>query len=168
MPPYLHAAEAANDTNAKRQDLGLVWFTGEIFKWNMLMERIMHECIKKLLSNIDPPEEKDIESLSPLMMTVDGLLDHKKAIRNMNAYFARMSTMLNSPMAAQAAAEQSRQAQQASKKMNDLLCGGSRGDCDRNQLGGNGLSAARGASAPPCVHQKPVTVSQPRALCHYD
>ncbi|KNE93094.1 hypothetical protein PSTG_13483 [Puccinia striiformis f. sp. tritici PST-78] len=172
---------------AKRQGLGLVRFIGELFKLNMLTERIMHECIKKLLSNIDTPEEEDIESLSRLMMTVGGLLDHEKAISHMNVYFSRMLTMSHSPNlssrarfmiqdvidtrsnkwvgrnvaagpklisqiheeAAQAAAEQSRQAQQASKKMNDLSRGGSRGGRNRDQPGGDGWSAVGGASAPP-------------------
>ncbi|KAA1106796.1 hypothetical protein PGTUg99_004160 [Puccinia graminis f. sp. tritici] len=173
---------------AKRQGLGLVRFIGELFKLNMLTERIMHECIKKLLSNIDTPEEEDIESLSRLMMTVGGLLDHEKAISHMNVYFSRMATMSQSPHlssrarfmiqdvidtrnnkwvgrnvaagpklisqiheeAAQAAAEQSRQAQQASKnKMNDLSRGGSRGGRTRDQPGGDGWSAVGGVSAPP-------------------
>ena len=82
---------------AKRQGLGLVRFIGELFKLNMLTERIMHECIKKLLSNIETPEEEDIESLSRLMMTVGALLDHEKAISHMNVYFSRMQIMSNSP-----------------------------------------------------------------------
>ncbi|PLW32456.1 hypothetical protein PCASD_17953 [Puccinia coronata f. sp. avenae] len=173
---------------AKRQGLGLVRFIGELFKLNMLTERIMHECIKKLLSNIDNPEEEDIESLSRLMMTVGGLLDHEKAISHMNVYFSRMQIMSISPHlssrarfmiqdvidtrnnkwigrnvaagpklisqiheeAAQAAAEQSRQAQQASKnKMHDLSRGGSRAGRNRDQPGGDGWSAVGGASAPP-------------------
>lgn len=54
------------------------------------------------------------------------------------------------PQAAQAAAEQSRQAQQASKKqMHDLPRGGSRGGRNREQPGGDGWSAVGGNSAPP-------------------
>lgn len=78
---------------AKRQGLGLVRFIGELFKLMMLTERIMHECIKKLLSNIDNPEEEDIESLCRLMMTVGKMLDHEKANSHMNVYFSRMATM---------------------------------------------------------------------------
>ncbi|KAI9614285.1 hypothetical protein H4Q26_009428, partial [Puccinia striiformis f. sp. tritici PST-130] len=72
-----HAAEAANvavkqaANKAKQQDLGLVRFIGELDKLNMFTERIIHKCIKKLRSNIDAPEEEDIESLSRLMMTDD-------------------------------------------------------------------------------------------------
>lgn len=175
---------------AKRQGLGLVRFIGELFKLNMLTERIMHECIKKLLSNIDTPEEEDIESLCRLMMTVGGLLDHEKAISHMNVYFSRMATMASSTHlssrarfmiqdvidtrnnkwvgrnvaagpklisqiheeAAQAAAEQSRQAQQANKnKLGDLSRGGSRGGRNRDQTGGlpgDGWSAVGGIPAP--------------------
>ncbi|POV98577.1 hypothetical protein PSHT_13970, partial [Puccinia striiformis] len=98
-----HAAEAANvavkqaANKAKQQDLGLVRFIGELDKLNMFTERIIHKCIKKLRSNIDAPEEEDIESLSRLMMTVGGLLDHEKAISHMNIYFSRMLTMPKSP-----------------------------------------------------------------------
>ncbi|WAQ85115.1 hypothetical protein PtA15_5A689 [Puccinia triticina] len=150
---------------AKRQGLGLVRFIGELFKLNMLTERIMHECIKKLLSNIDTPEEEDIESLSRLMMTVGGLLDHEKAISHMNdvidtrnnkwvgrnvAAGPKLISQIHEE-AAQAAAEQSRQAQQASNKnkMNDLSRGGSRAGRNRDQPGGDGWSAVGGPSAPP-------------------
>ncbi|KAG0146045.1 hypothetical protein CROQUDRAFT_133344 [Cronartium quercuum f. sp. fusiforme G11] len=184
---------------AKRQGLGLVRFIGELFKLNMLTERIMHECIKKLLSNIENPEEEDIESLCRLMMTVGKMLDHEKAISHMNVYFSRMTTMAQSKNlssrarfmiqdvvdtrdnhwvgrnvaagpklisqihqeAAQAAAEQSRQAQakqNMSKNSNDLARGGSRGGRNRgggsgDQFGNAGPSAdgwsSVGGSAPP-------------------
>ncbi|CAH7688681.1 hypothetical protein PPACK8108_LOCUS23679 [Phakopsora pachyrhizi] len=82
---------------AKRQGLGLVRFIGELFKLYMLTERIMHECVKKLLSNIETPEEDDIESLCRFMMTVGELLDHDKAVNHMNVYFTRMSSLVTNP-----------------------------------------------------------------------
>ncbi|KNZ63457.1 hypothetical protein VP01_11411g1, partial [Puccinia sorghi] len=90
--------QAANDNFLKSQATGswTVWFIGELFKLDMLTEQIMHECIKKLLSNIETPEEEDIESLSRLMMTVGGLLNHKKAISHMNIFFSRIQNMFNS------------------------------------------------------------------------
>ncbi|KAH8926061.1 ARM repeat-containing protein [Atractiella rhizophila] len=78
---------------AKRQGLGLVRFIGELFKLQMLTERIMHECIKKLLSNIENPEEEDIESLCRFMTTVGKLIDTPKARDHMNIYFTRMKTL---------------------------------------------------------------------------
>lgn len=178
---------------AKRQGLGLVRFIGELFKLNMLTERIMHECVKKLLSNIENPEEEDIESLCRLMMTVGKMLDHEKANSHMNVYFTRMTTMAQSKNlssrarfmiqdvidtrsnrwvgrnvaagpklisqiheeAAQAAAEQSRQAQakQNMSKMNDLSRGGSRGGRSRDQFGNapgaDGWSSVGNVAPPP-------------------
>jgi hypothetical protein len=39
----------------KQHGLGLIKFIGELFKLQMLTERIMHECAKKLLGNVDNP-----------------------------------------------------------------------------------------------------------------
>ncbi|SPO40905.1 related to TIF4631 - mRNA cap-binding protein (eIF4F), 150K subunit [Pseudozyma flocculosa] len=80
---------------AKRRGLGLVKFIGELFKLSMLTERIMHLCIKKLLSNATDPEEEEIESLCKLMTTVGKLLDTDKARGHMDVYFTRMREMAN-------------------------------------------------------------------------
>ncbi|KAI5997897.1 hypothetical protein EDD15DRAFT_2407415 [Pisolithus albus] len=42
---------------AKCQGLGLIKFTGELFKLRMLTERITHECLKRLLGNMVNPED---------------------------------------------------------------------------------------------------------------
>ncbi|CAE6392864.1 unnamed protein product [Rhizoctonia solani] len=81
---------------AKRQGLGLVRFIGELFKLQMLTERIMHECIKKLLSNVVSPEEEEIESLCKLLTTVGQSLDNPKAKNHMDIYFERMQEMAKS------------------------------------------------------------------------
>ncbi|PWN49489.1 hypothetical protein IE53DRAFT_141109 [Violaceomyces palustris] len=78
---------------AKRRGLGLVRFIGELFKLSMLTERIMHLCIKKLLSNATDPEEEEIESLCKLMTTVGKLLDTEKARGHIDVYFQRMREM---------------------------------------------------------------------------
>ncbi|KAI5982200.1 kinase-like domain-containing protein [Pisolithus albus] len=39
------------------QGLGLIKFTGELFKLRMLTERITHECLKRLLGNMVNPED---------------------------------------------------------------------------------------------------------------
>ena len=78
---------------AKRRGLGLVKFIGELFKLSMLTERIMHLCIKKLLSNATDPEEEEIESLCKLMTTVGKLLDTEKARGHIDVYFQRMREM---------------------------------------------------------------------------
>ncbi|KAH8106471.1 armadillo-type protein [Phellopilus nigrolimitatus] len=78
---------------AKRQGLGLVKFIGELFKLQMLTERIMHECIKKLLSNDNNPEEEEIEGLCKLLSTVGQSLDtHGRT----DVYLSRTKELANS------------------------------------------------------------------------
>lgn len=89
----LYSEEYYAAAKAKRQGLGLVRFIGELFKLQMLTERIMHECIKKLLSNVTNPEEEEIESLCKLLTTVGQSLDTPKAKTHMDIYFERMSEM---------------------------------------------------------------------------
>ncbi|KAJ3523992.1 hypothetical protein NM688_g8638 [Phlebia brevispora] len=59
----------------------------------MLTERIMHECVKKLLGNVENPEEEEIESLCQLLTTVGALLDTPKARAHMDVYFSRMKEL---------------------------------------------------------------------------
>ncbi|KAG8915183.1 hypothetical protein FRC00_006840, partial [Tulasnella sp. 408] len=91
--PALYSDEYYTLRKAKRQGLGLVRFIGELFKLQMLTERIMHECIKKLLSNIDNPEENQIESVCKFLTTVGQVLDTPKAKGHMDIYFERMKML---------------------------------------------------------------------------
>ncbi|PVG02533.1 hypothetical protein CPB86DRAFT_587203 [Serendipita vermifera] len=92
----LYSDEYYAAQKAKRRGLGLVKFIGELFKLQMLTERIMHECIKKLLSNVENPEEEEIESLCKLLATVGQALDTVKARNHMDIYFSRMQELANS------------------------------------------------------------------------
>lgn len=92
----LYSDEYYASQKAKRRGLGLVKFIGELFKLQMLTERIMHECIKKLLSNVENPEEEEIESLCKLLATVGQALDTPKARNHMDIYFSRMQELANS------------------------------------------------------------------------
>ncbi|KAG8735084.1 hypothetical protein FRC10_011011 [Ceratobasidium sp. 414] len=89
----LYSEEYYAAAKAKRQGLGLVRLIGELFKLQMLTERIMHECIKKLLWNVVDPEEEEIESLCKLLTTVGHSLDNAKARNHMDIYFERMQEM---------------------------------------------------------------------------
>ena len=84
----LYSDEYHAAAKAKRRRLGLIRFIAELFKLQMLTERIMHECIKKLLGNAEHPEEEKIESLCKLLITVGGLLDTPKARVHLDVYFA--------------------------------------------------------------------------------
>ncbi|KAI7817826.1 armadillo-type protein [Gamsiella multidivaricata] len=78
---------------AKRQGLGLIHFIGELFKLQMLTEKIMHECVKKLLANVKDPEEEETEGLCKLMTTVGLQLDRPEAKNHMDVYFVRMAEL---------------------------------------------------------------------------
>ncbi|KAF8918221.1 hypothetical protein CPB85DRAFT_1283095 [Mucidula mucida] len=92
----LYSDEYYAAQKAKRQGLGLIKFIGELFKLQMLTERIMHECVKKLLGNVDNPEEEEIESLCKLLATVGEMLDTQKARAHMDVYFSRMKELRKS------------------------------------------------------------------------
>ena len=92
----LYSEEYYAAEKAKRQGLGIVKFLGELFKLQMLTECIMHECIRKFLSNVDDPKEEEIESLCTLLVTVGKLLDTTKARGHMDIYFTRMEEITKS------------------------------------------------------------------------
>ena len=86
----LYSNEYYAARKAKRQGLGLAQFIGELYKLQMLTERVIHKCVQKLLNNVDNPEEEEIESLCRLLTTVGRLLDNPKARAHMDIYFTRM------------------------------------------------------------------------------
>ncbi|KAF8412496.1 hypothetical protein HHK36_000461 [Tetracentron sinense] len=82
-------------TKERRRMLGNIRLIGGFYKKKMLTERIMHECIKKLLGQYQNPEEEDIEALCKLMSTIGEMLDHPKAKEYMDAYFDMMKKLSN-------------------------------------------------------------------------
>ncbi|KAF7131054.1 hypothetical protein CNMCM5793_004041 [Aspergillus hiratsukae] len=83
---------------AKRRGLGLVKFIGELYKLGMLTERIMHECVKKLVDYEGMPEEAEVESLTSLLRTIGASLDaSERGHTFMDAYFARIHMMMEIP-----------------------------------------------------------------------
>lgn len=81
----------------KRRGLGLVQFIGELFRLGMLTERIMHECVRKLLDFKGDPDEAEIESLTKLLRTIGADLDRtEKGVAMMNAYFERIAGLVES------------------------------------------------------------------------
>lgn len=83
---------------AKRRGLGLVQFIGELYKLSMLTERIMHECVKKLVDYTGVPDEAEIESLTKLLKTIGGNLDStEKGKPMMDVYFTRIQAMIDTP-----------------------------------------------------------------------
>lgn len=83
---------------AKRRGLGLVQFIGELYKLGMLTERIMHECVKKLVDYTGIPDEAEIESLTKLLRTIGANLDNtEKGRPMMDVYFSRIEAMMETP-----------------------------------------------------------------------
>lgn len=80
---------------AKRRGLGLVKLIGELYKLDMLTERIMHECIKRLLANVTDPEEEEVESVCKLLSTIGDKLDHERSRGHIDVYFERLKMMQN-------------------------------------------------------------------------
>ncbi|RRT62520.1 hypothetical protein B296_00043353 [Ensete ventricosum] len=78
---------------ARRRMLGNIRLIGELYKKRMLTERIMHECIKKLLGQYQNPDEEDVEALCKLMSTIGEMIDHPKAKEHMDAYFDMMAKL---------------------------------------------------------------------------
>ncbi|KAI7994250.1 hypothetical protein LOK49_LG11G02259 [Camellia lanceoleosa] len=76
-----------------RRMLGNIRLIGELYKKRMLTERIMHECIQKLLGQYPNPEEEDIEALCKLMSTIGEMIDHPKAKEHMDVYFETMTNL---------------------------------------------------------------------------
>lgn len=83
---------------AKRRGLGLVQFIGELYKLGMLTERIMHECVRKLVDYKGIPDEAEVESLCKLLRTIGANLDEtEKGRPMMDAYFQRIQNMVDLP-----------------------------------------------------------------------
>lgn len=80
----------------RHRALSIIEFFGELFKQRILSERIMHECVQKLLMNGENPVEEELESLCVLFATVGQSLDTPKARNLMNIYFAQMAQLANS------------------------------------------------------------------------
>ena len=77
----LYSDEYYAAQKAKRQGLGLIKFIGELFKLQMFTERIMHECVKKLLGNVDnTEEEKSRVFASFLLLSVACLISRRLVV----------------------------------------------------------------------------------------
>lgn len=88
-----HAERVVWCVQARQRALGNIQFIGHLYRKKMLTEKIMHECIKKLLADVEAPKQEDLECLAKLMSTVGRQLDTVKAQMYMNAYFERVAML---------------------------------------------------------------------------
>mmetsp|Transcript_27984 Transcript_27984/g.39438 ORF Transcript_27984/g.39438 Transcript_27984/m.39438 type:complete len:870 (-) Transcript_27984:833-3442(-) len=80
----------------KKRMFGNITFIGELYKMGMLTEKIMHECLKRLLGDITDPSIDDVEALCKLMTSIGLHLDHPKAKTYMDTYFQRITDLSQS------------------------------------------------------------------------
>ena len=79
---------------ARQRALGNIQFIGHLYRKKMLTEKIMHECIKRLLADVTNPKQEDLECLVKLMSTVGRQLDaNPNAKMYIDAYFERVHTL---------------------------------------------------------------------------
>ncbi|KAF6761508.1 armadillo-type protein [Ephemerocybe angulata] len=75
----------------------LCGFMGELFKQGVLTERVMHECLKALLGNIEDPGEEQLEVLCSLLNSIGAKLDTPATRAHMDIYFRRVETFSTHP-----------------------------------------------------------------------
>lgn len=81
-------------TEIKQQKLGLVKFVAELFKRELLTEKILHQnCLVPLLGDSKNPNEENLEQFCLLMSTIGSLLDHQKGKQQMDEYFNRLNEL---------------------------------------------------------------------------
>ena len=88
--------EVEMDKYRKRSG-GNIKFVGELYKVELLTEKIMHQCIRQLLGNTrcgyTSQVHHNVEALCKLLTTIGHKLDHPKAQSYMSQYFDRMKMM---------------------------------------------------------------------------
>lgn len=75
--------------------LGNIRLIGELYKKRMLIERIMYECIKKLLGQYENFDEENIEVLCKLMSIIGEMIDYFRVKEYMDVYFEIMGQLFN-------------------------------------------------------------------------
>jgi translation initiation factor 4G len=80
---------------AKRRGLGLVQLIGELYKLSMIGKGVIRTCFIRLLSNVESPDEEDMESSCKLLTTVGAQFDQESK-DNMDIVFERLNTVANS------------------------------------------------------------------------
>ncbi|KZP10374.1 hypothetical protein FIBSPDRAFT_1051378 [Athelia psychrophila] len=162
----------ASPSKAKRQGLELIKFIGEWFKLQMPTERIMHECVKTLLGNVENPEEDEIESLCKLLSTVGALLDTQGArahfmlqdvveLRDPKWNTRNIVAAPTTPAAVHDLANEDRAAaeRESVQRMNSMSRtgsrrGGERGQYDQQGPDGWTVTGERGGRGTPCPPPK--------------
>jgi translation initiation factor 4G len=68
-------AQADAEVKARKRMLGNIIFVGQLYRFGVLTESVMHTCIKQLLEESQNPRSEDIECLCKLLTTVGRPMD---------------------------------------------------------------------------------------------
>lgn len=86
------AREEASLSGAQPSVPGTMKFVGDLFKLQLLPDRIVHDCVKALAACLATSEEgQEVETLCSLLTSVGSILDTQEARSDMDSYFARIS-----------------------------------------------------------------------------
>lgn len=87
-----------NNSNAKekhrRRSVGNVKLMGELFKVDLLTEKIMHECIRSLLGDVKTPAPHNIEAVCQLLDSIGRKLDNPRGSPYMAQYLDRLVILM--------------------------------------------------------------------------
>ena len=92
----------------KRRVLGNIRFIGELFKVKLIGPRIMHACLTEMLTNVEEPEEEEVECVCRLYGTVHHMLEssshtlkdegeRRTFLRNMAMYLEHLGVLAKHP-----------------------------------------------------------------------
>ena len=84
--------EKAN-LQARKRMLGNIQFIGHLFHQGLLIEKIMHACVRQLLEHVEDPEPEDVEALCKLLTTIGDKIDTTPNEKVMSVYFSRIGKL---------------------------------------------------------------------------
>jgi len=80
-----------HEFKTKKRTLGNIKFISELYKNKMLVNAVIHVCIKKLLKNEN--DEEQLESLCKLLTNIGSMIDVPNSKTVMDNYFKQMETI---------------------------------------------------------------------------
>ncbi|KLO17685.1 ARM repeat-containing protein [Schizopora paradoxa] len=91
--PRMFSDEYYDVQKARRHRRGLVQFIGELYRHEVVEDKLVEDCTERLLKN-NPPGEQEVESLCILFSVMGQFLEGKDPAR-LDAYFERMESIAN-------------------------------------------------------------------------
>eukprot|EP01059_Diplonema_ambulator_P014785 TRINITY_DN2577_c0_g3_i1.p1 TRINITY_DN2577_c0_g3~~TRINITY_DN2577_c0_g3_i1.p1 ORF type:complete len:407 (+),score=112.60 TRINITY_DN2577_c0_g3_i1:128-1222(+) len=89
------AEEMQREMATRKRAVANIHFVGELFKRQLITEKIMHQVLRMFLSQKEVDDEQ-LETMTQLMFTIGKQLDTDKAKEYMDYYIKRMKELQNS------------------------------------------------------------------------